>query len=63
MRKIIVTSGFNFREGPNTTHYKPAKEEQEVSDACAEHAVNVAKAARYPKPPAEPKPAEQPATS
>lgn len=58
MRKIIVTAAFNYREGPKTTNYKPGKEEQEVSDACAAHAVNVLKAAHFPKDKAEAKPAQ-----
>ncbi|MDG9925435.1 MULTISPECIES: hypothetical protein [unclassified Pseudomonas] len=58
MPKIIVTAAFNFREGPKTTTYKPSKEEQEVSAACAAHAVGVLKAAHYPKAKAELKPAQ-----
>ena len=61
MPKIIVDKPFNFREGPKTNAYQPGKEEQEVSEACAAHAVDVLKAAHYPKAKAEPKPAEQPA--
>lgn len=61
MPKIIVTTAFNFREGPKTISYKPGKEEQEVSAACAAHAVDVLKAAHYPKAKAEPKPADPPA--
>lgn len=58
MPKIIVTTAFNFREGPKTINYKPGKEEQEVSDACAAHAVDVLKAAHFPKAKAELKPAQ-----
>lgn len=59
MPKIIVKKAFNFREGQKTTAYKAGKEEQEVSAACAAHAVDVLKVAQYPK--AETKPAEPPA--
>lgn len=55
MPKVIVDKPFHFREGPKTTAYEPSKEEQDMSDACAKHAVDVVKAARYPKPKAEPK--------
>lgn len=61
MPKIIVTTAFNFREGLKTAAYKPGKDEQEVSAACAAHAVDVLKAAHYPKAKSEAKPAEQPA--
>lgn len=51
MAKVIVDKHFNFREGPEIKAYAPSKEAQEVSDACAQHAVHTAKAAHFPPDP------------
>ena len=51
MAKIVVDKPFNFREGLKTTTYTASKDPQEVSEACAAHAVNVLKLARLPPDP------------